>query len=69
MKISASTSTSLLLHSNGYTEVTETFLRFQTQECILRVNKSKITSENTFIGDRFKIGNNHGSGKVEKALL
>ena len=45
------------------------FLRFQTEERILRVNKSKITDENPFNGDHFEIEDNHGSIKDEKALF
>ena len=45
------------------------FLRFQNEECVLRVNKSEITSENTFNGDRFEIGGNHESSKDEKTLF
>ena len=45
------------------------FLRFQTKERILRVNKSKITCENTFNGDHFEIEGNHGSSKDEKLLF
>ena len=41
----ASTCTSSLLHS-GITEIF--FLKFKTEERVLRVNKSKITGENTF---------------------
>ena len=45
------------------------FLRFQTKECILRVNKSKITGENTFNGDHFELGGNHESSRHEKILF
>ena len=41
--------------ANQYTEVTCIFLRFQTKEHVLRVNKSKITRENTFDEDNFHI--------------
>ena len=44
------------------------FLRFQTKECILRVNKSDITGENTFNGDLFEIDDNHESSKDKKNL-
>ena len=33
------------------------------------VNKSKITGENTFNGDHFEIGGNHGSSKWEKIFV
>ena len=45
------------------------FLRFQTGERVLRVNKSKITGENTFNGDHFEIEGNHESSKDEKTLF
>ena len=47
-------------------KLTITFFRFQIEECVLRVNKSKITGENTFNGDPFQIGDNHGSSKDKK---
>ena len=40
-------------------------LSFQTKERVLRVNKSEITGENTFIGDIFEIEGNHESSKDE----
>ena len=42
------------------------FLRFQTKERVLRVNKSNITGENAFDGDLFAIEDNHESSKDEK---
>ena len=45
------------------------FLRFQFKEQVLRVNKSKITGENTFNGDHFGVEGNHGSSKGEKILF
>ena len=45
------------------------FFRFQTGECILRVNKCRITSENTFNRDHFEIEGNHGTSKDEKSLF
>ena len=45
------------------------FLRFQTEERVLRVNKSKITGENTFNGNDFEIEGNHESSKDEKTLF
>ena len=44
-------------------------LRFQTEECVLSINKSKFTSENTFNGDYFKIEEYHGSGTDKKNLF
>ena len=43
-------------------------MRFQTEEHVLRVNKSKITDENTFNGDHFEIEGKHGLSKDEKTL-
>ena len=45
------------------------FWRFQTDECILKVNKSKITSENTFNGYNFDIEGKHESSKGKKTLF
>ena len=45
------------------------FLRLQTKERILRVNKSEITSENTFNWDHFDIEGNHESSKDEETLF
>ena len=52
--------------ANQYTEITDIFLRFQTEEHILRVNKSKITGKNTFNGDHFEFEGNHGKVKTKK---
>ena len=41
------------------------FLRSQTEERVLRVNKNKITGENNFHGDDFEIEGNHGLSKDE----
>ena len=41
------------------------FLRFQTEERVLRVNKSEITGENHFNGGLFDIKDNHESRKEE----
>ena len=38
------------------------FLRFQTKEHVLRVNKSEITGESAFNGDLFDVEDNHESG-------
>ena len=45
------------------------FLRFQTEEHVLRVNENKITGENTFNGDHFEIEGKHVSSKDEKILF
>ena len=42
-------------------------LRFQSEECVLRVNKSEITGENAFNGDLLQIKDNHESIKEEKS--
>ena len=39
------------------------FFRFQTEERVLRVNKSEITGENAFNADLLEIEDNHGSIK------
>ena len=52
--------------ANQYSEITSIFLRFQTEERILRVNKSEITGENTFNGDLLEIEDNHEWSKEEK---
>ena len=44
-------------------------MRFQTKECILRVNKSKITGENIFDGDHFEIEVNHESIESKKNFV
>ena len=45
------------------------FQRFQTEECVLRVNKSQITGENTFNGNHFGTECNHESNDDEKTLF
>ena len=42
------------------------FFRFQTEERVVRVNKSEITDEDTFNGDLFEIEDNHESRKDKK---
>ena len=42
-------------------------LRFQTEKCILRANKRKITGENAFYEDLFEIEDNDESSKDEKS--
>ena len=42
------------------------FLKYQTEEVVLRVHRSKTTSENTFNGDEFKIEVYHGLRTAEK---
>ena len=42
------------------------FWSFQTEERVLRVNKSKITGENAFNGGLFEVEDNHESSKDEK---
>ena len=45
------------------------FFRFQTKERVLRVNKTKITGENTFNGYYFEIETNHESSEDEITLF
>ena len=45
------------------------FLKFETEECVLRVNKSEITGENTFNVDYFGIKGNRESIKTEQTFL
>ena len=42
------------------------FLSFQTEERVLRVNKSEITDKNAFNRDLFETEDNHESSKDEK---
>ena len=42
------------------------YLRFQTAQRVLRVNKSEITGETTFQAHLFEIKDNHESSKDEK---
>ena len=42
------------------------YLRFQTEERILRVKKSEITDENAFHPDFFEVEGNHEASKDEK---
>ena len=44
-------------------------LRFHTEECVLRVIKSKITGENDFHGVLFEMEDNDESCKVETTWL
>ena len=45
------------------------FLRFQTEEHILGVNKSKVIGENTFMVNDFDIEGNHDSSKDKETLI
>ena len=45
------------------------FEKFQTEEYILSVNKSKNTAENTFNGDHFWTEGNNKPSNKEKTLL
>ena len=45
------------------------FFRLQTEERVVRINKSKITGKNTFNGDQCLIEGNRGSIKDEKTLF
>ena len=42
------------------------FLRFQTEERLLKVDESEITGENAFNRDLLQIEDNHESSKDEK---
>ena len=58
--------------ANQYCKITRTFclfLRLQTKELVLKVNIIKITGENTFNKDQFKIEGSHGSSKEKKTLF
>ena len=45
------------------------YLRFQTAQRVLRVNKSETTGQNTFHEDLFEIEDNHESSKEEENLF
>ena len=45
------------------------FLRFQSEERVLEVNKKKINGENTFNGDSFEIEGSHGSSNDRKNFV
>ena len=42
------------------------FFKFLTEECILRVKKTKMTCRNMFNGEHFDIDGNHGLNKDQK---
>ena len=42
------------------------YLRLQTEEHVLRVNKSEMTGENDFHAEPFEIEDNHESSKNKK---
>ena len=46
-----------------YSEITCISLRFETEECVVRVNKSEIIGENAFNGNLFEIEDKHESIK------
>ena len=50
-------------------KITTFFLRFPTEELVLRVNKSEITRENTFNADHFETEVNHDSINDKEALF
>ena len=45
------------------------FLRFQTEEHVVRVNKSEITGRNTLNGDHFEIKGNHELNRDQETLF
>ena len=52
--------------ASQYSEITCIFLRSQTEESVVRVNKSEITGENAFSGDPLEIEDKHESIKDEE---
>ena len=50
-------------------ELATIFLRIQTKESILRVNKSEITGRNTLNGDHFEIKGNHELNRDQETLF
>ena len=52
--------------ASQYSEITCIFLRSQTEESVVRVNKSEITGENAFNGDPLEIEDKHESIKDEE---
>ena len=51
---------------NSTVKLPSLFSRFQTEERVLRVNKSEITCGNSCNGNLFEIEGNHKSTKDEK---
>ena len=47
----------------------KSFLRFQTKEHVLSVNKSQITGQNAFNGKNFDAKENHELSKNEKTYF
>ena len=64
-----STCSNLMLRSKPVQRSYQHFLRFKTEERVLRVNKSKIIDKKIFNGDYFGIEGNHGSNKHENVLF
>ena len=54
---------------NSTLKLAALLLRCQTEERVLKVNKSKITGENTFNRDHFEIECNHRSSKDKKNFV
>ena len=52
-----------------YIEITVIIWSFQTEEQVLKLNKSKITGENTFHRDNFEIEGNQESSKDKENLF
>ena len=44
-------------------------MKIETEEWVLRVNKSKVSGENKFNGYHFVTEGNHGSSKDKKVLF
>ena len=53
----------------GTAKLLTLFQRFQTKVHTLRVNETKITGENAFIGDHFRTEGNHESNYNENTLF
>ena len=56
-------------HQTSTLKLPAFFWRFETEEHIPRVNKSKITGENPFNADHFEIGGNHEPSKDKETLF
>ena len=58
-----------MLHSKPVQQNYKDFLEIRNVGWTLKLNKSKITGENTFTGDHFEIEGNHGSNKDAEVFL
>ena len=55
--------------ANQYSEITSIFLRFQTEERVLRVNKSEIAGENNLMEIFFETEDDHEPSKNENTCF